>query len=1266
MIKGSQQLPIHHITIRVPWHDAGWNGTICKNPCGNTSCMVLPRIGTGRDDTKEREAAGRSVEKMAVEDLPPCVDEHGTFMARFGVQQIKNHPYKKVAANTHGHFEATSYSIEPYSAAAIPFRWMLKENVEGNARKGVESLAEKLVLDYNPSREPEMPDHTPDTWVQEGTNQRVLLDSFFSAVHPEESLVFFYAKRTPLSDDARRVIVGVGRVRGVGAPIEYCYTKDRPRGSISGFLWERTVSHSIRVDGKGARDGFLLPYQQLFELAEQDQSLEVERCLAFAPDEAFAQYSYGSELLTQDNAIASLLAIESALREIKEVITGPWEEHRAWIDRELNRLWKLRGAFPGFGAALNAFGIPNGNLLAWQIAGDMQEQAEQDPWQKFESVLRDPSMLPRYLQYCVGPTALKKWNALQQNRKALLMLLSRFELSNDQASLWFTPDARKKEGISTTDADILANPYLLTEQGGLFSAGFSTIDRGLFTAPNIRDKTPVPEPSQVTEVIDPRRVRALMVDRLEVASTEEGHTLLPQPWLIERVKALALSPVCPLDADVMPIFDDGLKPVVELIIGEDESRHYQLSRYVDIRRCIADVVRKRRKVPPLNSNHDWAALVDAAIIDRTPRQEWDVSESVARAEKSAALKMIFQSRISVLLGAAGTGKSTLIKALCSVPGVMDGGVLLLAPTGKARVRLEQTSGMRGRGQTIAQFLNRYQRYDGATGTYFMNPQAAKSAGNKTVVIDECSMLTEDQLAATLDALQDVERLILIGDPKQLPPIGAGRPFVDIVNLLRPEGADGLQPRVSPGYAELLVTRRQKAGEDRLDLEFANLFSGEEHDPGRDEVWGKLRAGTSEHIKVIGWTSQDDLERELVAALVSHLGLESDSDELGFALSYGGSEFSGRAFFWPKKVDAAGAAEKAEAWQVLSPLRATQVGTDAVNRLLQSRFRAGALQWSAESGFNRRIPRPMGPHRLLWGDKVINVKNSGRRKTWPEVPNAYVANGEIGVATGFFKTKNKKSVIDLLEVEMASQPGQVFKYWPSDFTADSTPPLELAFALTVHKTQGSEFGITFLVLPNPCRILSRELLYTALTRQQNKVVILVQGELQELHQYSLDTASEIKRRMTNLFELSRPTEIVVGHRKVFLDDRLIYKTDRGELVRSKSEWIIADKLNSAGISYLYEQPIVLDGTQRWPDFTVHDDDGGITWYWEHLGRMDLPKYRAKWAVKEAAFAKEGIVPYGDFKPGESKGVLVTTIEDGTRGDLSQQVAATIRLIRSEEV
>ena len=65
-----------------------------------------------------------------------------------------------------------------------------------------------------------------------------------------------------------------------------------------------------------------------------------------------------------------------------------------------------------------------------------------------------------------------------------------------------------------------------------------------------------------------------------------------------------------------------------------------------------------------------------------------------------------------------------------------------------------------------------------------------------------------------------------------------------------------------------------------------------------------------------------------------------------------------------------------------------------------------------------------------------------------------------------------------------------------------PSLELAYALTVHKSQGSEFGTVILVLPNPCRLLSRELLYTALTRQKDRIVILHQGPRTELAQVLL--------------------------------------------------------------------------------------------------------------------------------------------------------------------
>lgn len=52
MIAGSRQLPVQHITVRVPWHDNGWKGTFCNKPCVNTSCTVLPRIASGRDDPR--------------------------------------------------------------------------------------------------------------------------------------------------------------------------------------------------------------------------------------------------------------------------------------------------------------------------------------------------------------------------------------------------------------------------------------------------------------------------------------------------------------------------------------------------------------------------------------------------------------------------------------------------------------------------------------------------------------------------------------------------------------------------------------------------------------------------------------------------------------------------------------------------------------------------------------------------------------------------------------------------------------------------------------------------------------------------------------------------------------------------------------------------------------------------------------------------------------------------------------------------------------
>ena len=1261
MIDGARQLPVQHLTIRVPWHDNGWQGTFCINPCGNTSCTILPRIATARDDVKETELVGCSLEELNREQLPPCVEEHATIMAPFALPMVKVHPYVQRAEQTHGHFAPTPYTIQPYSAAAVPFRWMLKEQAEGNEKFRVRSRVEDLKLDYRAEREPDLGFAT--SWVQEGTNQRVLLDTFFSAARPDQSLVFFYAKRTPMAEDARRVIVGVGRVKTIGAATAYRDGGDTRRHSrIHGYLWERNIEHSIRPDGT---DGFLLPYRELLDLAEADARVDLGACTAFSPDEYFEQYSYGSELLPQDGAIASLLALEKAIKSMRGLLEAPWAEYLQWIDRELNRLWQVRGPFPGLGAALYAFGLPHGNLLAWHLVGDSGKAT--DPWPALTAALKNPSSLPEYLREGIGKTQQQKWQKLPNSRRALLMLLARFNLTNAQALRWYQQTERDSAGITIDDRSILANPYTIYEADRFQAVAipFAVIDRGMFPPEPIRKEFPIPEPSRVHEAIDPRRVRAVMIQILEEAAAE-GHTLMPAPWMIQRIRARPMKPECPVDADTLAVVGDILEPLISTVNLEMVNDAFQLDRYVETSKLICAAIRKRKNGKPHAGDFAWASLVNEAIDEGKKKPTLTAADKKARLEKTAALQELYRRRVCILMGSAGTGKSTLLKALFRIDTVLDGGVLLLAPTGKARVRLEQASGMIGQGKTIAQFLNRLQRYDGNTGRYYVNKGAPRSSAHKTVVIDECSMLTEEQLAALLDAVRGVGRLILVGDPKQLPPIGAGRPYVDIAQYLKPDNIDSLRPRVASAYADLTVSMRQKTADDgeRLDVLLANAFSGRALDAGADEVWHAVAAGKTSFVKLVRWNRPDQLQQLLLAELATVLELKSTEDEIGFGEAIGGtvSTYNGHTnmFFNTRYRGRSGASEKAEKWQILTPVRQNQTGVLALNRAIQQRFRKRFIDLASRSGYQKKITSPVGPENIIYGDKVINVVNSSRRRVYPDKSDSYVANGDIGVVTGHRRTKKKNWKPVEVEVELASQPGFVYKYRPEEFDAEkSSPPLELAYALTIHKTQGSEFNTTFLVVPNPCRLLSREMLYTALTRHIQKVIIFHQGDFRELQRFSRDEASEVVQRMTNLFRPSRPVEVRVSNQSVFLDSNLVYRTEGGELVRSKSEWIIADKLHAAGIDYQYEQPLLLAGIERFPDFTIVDDDSGSTWYWEHNGMLSDREYLRRWERKLVAYREQGILPLEEG--GGKHGTLLVTRERTGSGLDAGQIQSNIRAI-----
>ena len=363
--------------------------------------------------------------------------------------------------------------------------------------------------------------------------------------------------------------------------------------------------------------------------------------------------------------------------------------------------------------------------------------------------MTDPSRLNGATGKLLKEGLRKGWQRLTAQRRALLELLSRCAISEDQALRLYDSTARAEAGIEADDKGLLANPYRLFEddRANADPIAFGAVDRGLFPDEALRQEFPLGAESRIDDPADQRRVRALTADLLEAAAIQ-GHTLLPRSWLIRRARERALQPPCPLGENVLAACEDTFAPLVLTAKTKTGEPAYQVDRLAHCREIIRREVGAARRDEPHQSVQDWRQLVDDGLGLMPPRMDDGADlEERARTEKAVALEQVFRSRLSVLIGSAGTGKTTLLRMLCALPEVRGRGILLLAPTGKARVRLEEQTGQRGAGKTLAQFLNRLKRYDGQTNAYFPSAKAPKCGDYRTVIVDECSMLTEDQLAA---------------------------------------------------------------------------------------------------------------------------------------------------------------------------------------------------------------------------------------------------------------------------------------------------------------------------------------------------------------------------------------------------------------------------------------------------------------------------------------------------------------------------------------
>ena len=237
-----------HISVRVPWHDNGWNSHVCANPRCNTFCKQLPNIVNSKVDC-EQLSCGIDWSKLPTKERPACAGENGGFMNRKAYEREFVHIYAWNPNNPHSKLLPTKVMIPAYSALGIPFRYL---NMD----------AQKNLSEEHPEFRPAESAPFGSAWVYNHERLYDVLNWFSSEITNESICVFYCKNGNPIDDEGSRMIVGMGDIAKNYGVQDYETTTD-----YTYPLWEIMFSHSIRPDLKESR-GFILPYKEYLELDE--------------------------------------------------------------------------------------------------------------------------------------------------------------------------------------------------------------------------------------------------------------------------------------------------------------------------------------------------------------------------------------------------------------------------------------------------------------------------------------------------------------------------------------------------------------------------------------------------------------------------------------------------------------------------------------------------------------------------------------------------------------------------------------------------------------------------------------------------------------------------------------------------------------------------------------------------------------------------------------------------------------------------------------
>ncbi len=524
------------------------------------------------------------------------------------------------------------------------------------------------------------------------------------------------------------------------------------------------------------------------------------------------------------------------------------------------------------------------------------------------------------------------------------------------------------------------DPYLLMDEG--LEAPFGAVDHfaiELGVAGN-----------------DPRRVEAGLIFELKY-NLSAGHCFLPQGKLLQATAQLLT--VEPEDcAQGLQRLLESQRVVQSHLAGIDIL--YLPSLYEAECYC-ADRLRRlawQKLSPPDNLEALVARVAAESGIAYSRQQEEALREAAGRG-------------CLLITGGPGTGKTTLVNGILSLFGHMQLRCVLAAPTGRAAKRLTEVTGQEA--STIHRLLEA--GIDPNTGLMYFAKDQDNPLKADVIIVDEMSMVDISLLSSLLQAIPQNRRLILVGDPDQLPPVGPGFPF-----------GDCLRSQQLP--AVRLTDIFRQAQESLIVMNAHRVNRGELPD---------LRSRRSDFF-FLGCGNEQAVAQTIVDLCCRRL-----PQNMGIP---------------PEQI------------QVLSPTRKGGVGTGNLNKLLQA-----ALNPPAPT----KKERQYGDFTFREGDRVMQIRNNYDivwKKTDGTALGTGIFNGDIGV-------------IRAIDAQ-AQQVSVVYDDRQADYDFTQLGELEPAYAMTVHKSQGSEYRAVILVAWNGSPyLLSRSVLYTAITRARDLLILV---------------------------------------------------------------------------------------------------------------------------------------------------------------------------------